>query len=41
MTVVERWPNSGGSTVQVEGAKKMSQQQIERCVFHAAQLFVG
>ena len=22
MTIVERWPNSGGSTVQVEGAKK-------------------
>ena len=30
MTLVERWPNSGGSTVQVEGAKKMSQQQLIR-----------
>ena len=30
MSVVERWPNSGGSTVQVEGAKKIRQQQLIR-----------
>ena len=30
MTVVGRWPNSGGLTVQVEGAKKKSQQQLIR-----------